>query len=330
MAPAPGSLAETPEDAMERLNQARADDVVSDALRSLRVESTVFCHSRLSAPWGFAVRAREAAAFHAVLSGEAWLEVEGAPGQTRLVAGDLVLLPRAGEHAVRDDPRSAVDWLDELLGDDHSRRLHHGGGGVRTELLCGGFSLSASPVLDALPSVVQVSADAADWLDPALELIRAQLRGDGPGSEAVVTRVADLLVVSALRTSLLEEPTGVPLEALRDPEIATALSRVHEHPERRWRVSELAGEVALSRSAFSTRFTVLVGEPPMRYVRRCRLARAAELLRSTRSGLADIALRTGYGSQVSLSKAFKRDYGVTPGAYRARPPEPDFGQSEPT
>jgi AraC-like DNA-binding protein len=78
----------------------------------------------------------------------------------------------------------------------------------------------------------------------------------------------------------------------------------------------MAREAALSRSAFATRFAQFVGEPPMSYVSRWRLNRAALLLRSGNSSLADLAPRVGYQSEASLSRAFRRCFGLSPGAYR--------------
>src|SRR6266568_9646507 len=86
--------------------------------------------------------------------------------------------------------------------------------------------------------------------------------------------------------------------------------------------SELAARAALSRSAFTSRFRQLVGEPPMRYATRVRLAHAAGLLHTTQASLVEIARRTGYDNEFSLSKAFKRAYGIAPGSYRRRAETP--------
>jgi transcriptional regulator GlxA family with amidase domain len=106
------------------------------------------------------------------------------------------------------------------------------------------------------------------------------------------------------------------LLALRDRQIATAIGLIHSQPERGWTVGELAAEVALSRSTFSSRFRQLVGESPLRYLTRTRLAHAAALLRTTDASLAQVAGRAGYATEFSFGKAFKRVFGVAPGAYR--------------
>jgi AraC-like DNA-binding protein len=73
-----------------------------------------------------------------------------------------------------------------------------------------------------------------------------------------------------------------------------------------------------SRSAFSARFRHLVGESPKRYITRTRLAHAATLLHKSDASLAEIAHVVGYGSEFSFAKAFKRTFGIAPGAYRGQ------------
>jgi AraC-like DNA-binding protein/mannose-6-phosphate isomerase-like protein (cupin superfamily) len=295
------------------------------ALGTLRVQSVIFCRSELRAPWGFAVRPRDACVFHIVLDGRCWLEA-GERQPLELRAGDLVLLPKGAAHVVRDDPASAVEWLEDLLArEPFDGSLRHGGAGPRTELLCGGFTITgkqANPLAAALPDVLRLSSRSGP-LAATVELVRAELATTAPGVDATVARLAEVLLLQAVRAALERTPPAG-LRALADPEIGRALSLVHERPEDPWTVASLASAVALSRSAFAGRFRALVGEPPMRYVRRCRLTRAADLLRTTQAGLAEIASRSGYQSEVSLSKAFKRTFATSPGRYRDSSPLPEL------
>ena len=88
------------------------------------------------------------------------------------------------------------------------------------------------------------------------------------------------------------------------------------HPEHPWTVPELAAAVSMSRSTFAERFRAAMGETPMQHLTRFRMARAAEYLRDTKAGIREIARLTGYDSEVSVSKAFRRQFGVAPGVYR--------------
>jgi transcriptional regulator GlxA family with amidase domain len=103
---------------------------------------------------------------------------------------------------------------------------------------------------------------------------------------------------------------------VNDAQIARALRLIREHPDRRWTVPKMAASVSMSRSAFAERFRAITGETPMQNLTRFRMARAAEYLRASRAGIREIARMTGYDSEVSITKAFRRQFGTSPGAYR--------------
>ena len=314
---------------MQLLNDFSPADPVSQILRVIRIRSTVYCRSLLGAPWGFGVAAHGNPAFHVVTTGSCWLQVDGDPGQLRLGAGDLVVLPTGRRHWLRDNPATPTTELEDILARtplDEQHRLHYGGHGARTGLLCGGFALqgSAHPVLRALPATLHIRGVAGHpvpWLAATLALLSAETAADAPGAGEVVSRLADALLTQALRVALaeLESSGGAGIHALSDPQIAAAIQLIHRQPERAWTVGDVAAEVALSRSAFSARFRKLVGESPSRYITRAHLAHAAALLHTTNASLAEIADRAGYGTEFSFGKAFKRTFGVSPGAYRGQP-----------
>lgn len=106
------------------------------------------------------------------------------------------------------------------------------------------------------------------------------------------------------------------LTALQDEQIGQALVLIYREPQHPWTVASLAATVNLSRSAFSARFTELVGQPAMRYLTGWRMQRAHTLIRETSLSLAAIAARVGYESEAAFSRAFKRRYDFSLGSLR--------------
>jgi AraC-like DNA-binding protein len=156
-------------------------------------------------------------------------------------------------------------------------------------------------------------------MQSTLRLIAAEAREPRPGGEAVITPLADILVVQAIRTWLETDPaarTGW-LSALRDPQIGRVVALVHRDPGADWTLDGLAREARMSRSAFAARFTELAGEPAMRYVTRWRMHVAGTALaRGARVG--ELARQLGYDSETAFARAYKRVAGTTPGAARDR------------
>jgi AraC-like DNA-binding protein len=177
---------------------------------------------------------------------------------------------------------------------------------------------AARDLIQILPSTIHAepSDPPLDWMQGALGLMAAEARELRPGGEAVITRLADILVIQAIRSWIETDPAAQRgwLGALRDPQIGRAIALIHRHPERAWTVASLAGEVAMSRSAFAARFSELVGEPVMQYVTRWRMQVAHEALRSEGTTVAELAARLGYRSEAAFGRAFKREMGIPPGA----------------
>jgi AraC-like DNA-binding protein len=310
---------------MERLGAFSKSDGLSQLLLRLTVNSTLYCLSSMTAPWGFKVAARPGPAFHLLTAGCGWLEVEGQTEPVRVAAGDLVILPRGEAHVMKGSVNSPVLWLDRILAETPAvnGRLNHGGGGERSELLCGGFAieqLTARPLLEALPTVVHLRGSgghAPEWLASLVRMISVEMASGAPGSEAVVLRLTDALLAQALRQCIMEADAASGMStAVNDPLIARALRLIREQPDRPWTVPLMAAAVSVSRSTFADRFRAATGETPMQNLTRYRMARAAEYLRGTNAGVREIARLIGYDSEVSVTKAFRRYFGTSPGAYR--------------
>lgn len=303
-------------------------DPLTEALQFLRMEGIFYCHSELTAPWSLSLPPMPGCVwFHVVTAGECLLV--GSSGEPHaLRTGDLVLLPHGAGHSAADDPTIEPAPVMELPHDYLSENyaiLRHGGGGERVDLICGAVRLAhpaARNLLTMLPELIHVdpSTDqrALEWLPALLGMIGAESAAPRPGSEAVVTRLCDILVISAIRSWLDADPaarTGW-LGALQDPQIGPAVASIHRQPGRDWTVADLAATAAMSRSAFSARFTELVGEGPMHYVTRWRMHVATDLLCDEQLTVAAVAERLGYASEAAFSRAYKRTTGTPPGAIR--------------
>ncbi len=139
-----------------------------------------------------------------------------------------------------------------------------------------------------------------------------------PGGEAVATRLADILVVQAIRTWLTHGPEARDgwFLALQDDRIGRALDAIHTDPGHEWSLELLARTATMSRSAFSARFTALVGEAPVAYLTRWRMRVAHSRLTAENVSAAQVATELGYGSEAAFNRAFVRVVGRTPGAVR--------------
>ena len=311
-------------------------DPLGAALHTLRMSGIIYSRCEFTAPWGLALPALPGCLmFHVVTAGECWLEVEGvAPCLLR--PGELALVPHGEGHRLASAPGLPAAGLFGLPREEVGERyevLRQGGGGAPTRLICGAVRFdhpAARHLVDALTRLFGVavwSAPEREWLASTLRFMAAEARALRPGGEAVITRLADILVIQAIRAWMARDPaarTGW-LGALRDPQIGQAIALIHRDPARPWTVAALAAEVAMSRSAFAARFTALVGEPPLHYVRRWRMLVAVTWLQEDGAALGELAARLGYESEAAFSRAFKRVMGVSPGAARRQPLPPQPG-----
>jgi AraC-like DNA-binding protein len=308
-------------------------DVLTDVLEAARMKSGLYGRLELTAPWGLSFD-RAAPHFYAVTRGTCWLEAGGEGDPIQLGGGDLVFLPKSNPHAIKDTPTTPAVPVEQVFGSgscDRARSnaqpggiVRYGGGGAATTLVAGYFSTengAQNLLFASLPPVVHVKGDAGTtvrWLEANLQFVASEMASGEPGFETIVSRLADILVVQAVRAHLAQSGGGCKgwLRALIDPQIGRALSLIHEKPEDDWTVESLASKVGMSRSAFAARFAQLVEEPPLTYLTRWRMQKASRLLETSPAGVAEVAKRVGYDAEAAFSKAFKRWIGVAPGAYR--------------
>ncbi len=274
--------------------------------------------------------------FHVVTAGRCWLEVEGAEPRL-LEQGSLALVPHGAGHRIRSSLEADAEPLFDIPVEKVSDRyeiMRFGGDGDFSHLTCGVVRfdhVAAQRLIELLPKVLQIDTwdqDEGSWLQSTLRFIAREAKERRPGGETVITRLADILVVQALRSWIDSAPAADQgwLAALRDDQVGRAIAAIHREPGEDWTVSSLANEVGMSRSGFSARFTDLVGESAMRYLTGWRMQLAHAQLQETAEPLTAIAAGLGYQSEAAFSRAFKRLFGVPPGSVRHTATAPPPGR----
>lgn len=309
-------------------------DVLSKILSSVHLASEIYLSVEMSAPWGVSFPDQpDRALFYVVSRGSCYIDVEGDDGPLPLVGGDLLMLPAGSPHTMKDRPHTPTTPVEQVvkLGVyDENGVFRHGGGGEKTSMIVGRFRFenhAAIPLLSAMPRLIRISDDIAHsvpGLSATLRLLSAEPTSNLPGKDILMDRLADVLFVQMLRAFVVQEEqegrsyesrAGL-IQALMDPELSKALTLMHTKPEHQWTVAELAERVGMSRTAFALRFKAKAGVGPLEHLTRWRVQKACELLREGRRTLDEVAWRVGYESGAAFSRAFKRQTGVAPGAFR--------------
>jgi AraC-like DNA-binding protein len=305
-------------------------DPLGEALHFLRMNGAFYCRSELTAPWGLTLPPMPGYMwFHVPTSGQALLVADGAE-TTQVRPGDFTLVPHGEGHALLSEPDAQAPGILDLEREYVSDRyeiLRHGGGGAPTTLICGAVRFdhpAARNLVEILPRTIHLESlgtPRLEWMQSTLRLMAVEAGELRPGGEAVITRLADILVVQAIRSWLETDPAARSgwLGALQDRQIGRAIALIQREPARAWTVASLARELAMSRSAFAARFTELVGVPVMHYVTRWRMQLALSSLRDEGATVGEVAIRLGYRSEAAFARAFKRVMGFAPGAARRQP-----------
>lgn len=289
--------------------------------------SRIECRS----PWAVRTKGMPAAIFHAVASGRARLSLEGSLSSTvELGTGEVALLAHGQAHRiehVEHVPATPTDVasLAPIDAGAAIRSYACGGSGEPTRIICGSFTLqhaAAETMLRAMPPLLRAPASAPGgvgaWIETTVSQLADALGRDTPGSDAIVDKLTEVLVIQVLRACVEQAPRqgGGWLGALRDERIGRALAHMHGQPDGDWSVDRLATTAGMSRSSFCARFSELVGESPARYLARWRVAVAADIISRETVSLGELACRVGYGSEDAFSRVFKRFMGVTPLQFR--------------
>ncbi|HSC86293.1 MAG TPA: AraC family transcriptional regulator [Polyangiaceae bacterium] len=297
-------------------------DVIADVLGASLIRHALYKPLEAHAPWGIRLPTRPRASFYLVTCGSARIEVEGESAHV-LSPGEVAFVPHGTSHVLRDSADTLATGICDgpATSDLTPRRI--GGSGAVTALVAGFFEIrngQEPPLLQKMPNFVVLSSSdptAGPSIAALVQLILAESVAPKPAGSVVLQRLADVLFVLALRSVRSSGQCRAPgIPALSDPRIYAALNLMHARVDQPWTVETLAKRVNMSRSGFAARFTELVGEPPLQYLARWRVTRAAELLRDDDDKIEAVAGLVGYESLPAFSRAFKRWQGESPANYR--------------
>lgn len=301
-------------------------DPFGEVLQLLKLSGVLYCNAELSDPWGIEIPHLPGVMnVELVTSGHCWIELDG-EAPVFMPQGSLVLIPRGNRHFLRGNPRDTTTHLKDIPVERIGERfenMHFGGGGRPTQVTYYGVRYDpylASRLIQLLPPMLHLRThiDDGSWLQSTIQFIAKEAKQRLPASETVITRLADILVIQAIRDwfqGLREEEKGW-VAALNDPYIGKAMSLMHRQPAHNWQVESLAHEIGMSRSGFSARFSAMLGESVKQYLTTLRIQLAHRELRETNDTLAKIAEHVGYHSEPAFSRAFKREIGISPGEVR--------------
>jgi AraC-like DNA-binding protein len=313
-------------------------DVLSEVLKSVKLQGAIFFNGEFSAPWCFrsapspedksmlAPGGSHLIVYHFLTEGTAFAKLPDGPRE-ELTAGDIVVFPHGDAHFLGNgSPEKPVDSFKVF-----AKHLAHGlkvarfgGGGEITRFVCGFMACEprlSEVFLASLPKMLKVHVPqepSGQWLANSIQFSVGETNPANAGSGLVVAKLSELLFVETLRryiNTLPKEQTGW-LTGARDPVIGQALALLHKNPAQQWTVASLARQIGLSRTRLADRFTHFLNESPMAYLTKWRLKLGAELLQSSEQSVAEIAATVGYGSEAAFNRAFKREFFSPPAQFR--------------
>ncbi len=317
-------------------------DPLSEVLRSVRLTGGVFLDARFTEPWCVTseitaqdcrphlARPAQLIGYHVVLAGKFLLFI-GGKFLMEVSAGEIVLLPRNEIHVLASapglDPVDGQSLIQTSPGGGIAR-VRYGGSGEETNIVCGflGSDEMRNPLLSTLPAALKLDireGTKREWIEASVQYAASELVAGRLASSDLISRLSEVLLIEAVRhyaATLGPERLGW-LKGLSDPHVGRALAMIHRDIGADFSTETLAKEAGLSRSGFMDRFTALVGMPPIRYLTVWRLETAKVRLRETRETISRLAHALGYESEEAFSRAFKREFGISPARWRDHPAE---------
>ncbi len=279
--------------------------------------------------WGINLaKDQNLARYHIVTKGDFWLELPYLNSEYKLEQGDIVIIPFGEAHKIRSFQDSEIMTEESLLKQAkhniESKTFEIGEGKKKiTNLICGHFNFNSyrtHPLISSLPPVLHITKKQLSKYKGANEigsLINFESDSIKMGSISIINRLTEVIFIQIIRYYIESNKVMQNIaQGLSDPYIKISLEKIHDFPERRWKVEGLAKEVGLSRTLFSQKFKETTGQTPIGYLTNWRLHLAKNLLLKTNKSIFNIANDIGYQSEEHFQKIFKKTIGKSPTKFR--------------
>ena len=299
---------------------------LGETLHYLKLSGAFYCKSEMNGTWGISLPSMpNTSMFHIVTAGACVIE----HGEQRIEAraGDFIFIPKGQGHIVRSDVEADAEDLFSLPREQISHcyeTLKMGDKGDKTTILCGVVQLDhpcAEFIIDSMPDMIYLESAKStysSWMSNTVRVISEEAEQTQIGGETILTRLADVLVIQALRYWIAHNADAKQgwLFAMMDRRIGKSLSLIHSNPGRQWTLESLGREIGMSRTAFASNFTALVGEPMLQYLTKWRMNLAVMRLREGEKVTPELIEQLGYRSESAFRRTFKKVTGKNTSAFQ--------------
>jgi len=304
-------------------------DALSQILDHLKLTGSIYFHTDFHRPWGIRVPPhKNVVRFHMAMRGQCYFRIQDVDELIAVSTKDLIVIPHGLSHEIIDTQDGVAHEIPDVIkttGFTETGALRAGDGrDLRPcQLICGHFEFydgAEHPILNALPKYLLLDDQQTEmypWLSSAMRIMSTEILADQAGSDAIVHRLAEIIFIHAIRYFVGEngEAAGI-LSAVLDPRLGRSLTLVHKDPAYPWTVENMASNAGMSRTVFAEKFRDLVGMTPLEYVIDWRMRMAHRYISDSDLSIPQVAVLVGYSSEASFGRAFKREFGKTPGQIR--------------
>lgn len=296
---------------------------------AIEIDRVFLSRAELSKPWGIEIPPMpNVLLFHLVVEGEAWIQFQGKKKSYKISKGQLSLIPHGRSHNFFDGTCKKITPLFNIHRDEitnHYEILKHGGKGKKSLTLCGAIKLNhplSQLFLKGLPDIIAIkewSKEEHDWTKICFDRIFKEAKKQAFASKEIIMHLSEVLVFEAVRNWFTQNDSQQSLtKAMTDERIIRVINNVQKDPSIKWTTMKMAKIAGMSRSAFTERFTKLLGSPPSHFVRDLKINLAEKYFRIENLSIGEASHRLGYESEAAFARAYKRVKGISPGRIKGK------------